>query len=155
MQYCTPMAEVCTDIPRKKVYRAYCTYRWSKHNLTSVAPSFPTLVNQYCTPMAEVCTDIPRKKVYRAYCTYRWSKHNLTWVAPGFPTLVYCLPQWSWIPRSCEKTFFCGNKWLGEVSNLFTNIWSVNTSHQLLHCFIYQKLVSFTYAFPWVFRPWT
>ena len=24
-------AEVCTDIPQKKLYRAYCTYRWSKH----------------------------------------------------------------------------------------------------------------------------
>ena len=46
--------------------------------------------------------------IYRAYCTYRWSKHNLTWVAPSFPMLVYCLPQWSWIHRLCEKIFFVG-----------------------------------------------
>ena len=79
---------------------------------------------------------------------------NLTWVAPGFQ-------HWS-IAYHSEvgfighvKRFFCGNKWFVEVSNQFINIWSVNTSHQLLHCFIYQKLVSFTYTFPWVFRPWT
>ena len=43
-----PRQRVALIYHRKKVYRAYCTYRWSKHNLTWVAPSFPTLV--YCLP---------------------------------------------------------------------------------------------------------
>ena len=51
------------------------------------------------------------------------------------------------------KNVFCGNKSFWEVSTLYTNIWSVNITHQFLHFVIYHKHVSFTKVFPGDFRP--